>query len=124
MGLCEYCLLHQDDTPFTHPIDHIVAVKHGGKTVSENLALACIDCNRYKGSDLTAIDPETGTIVRLFDPRTQNWSEHFSLQDAQIVGATPTGRATLFLLRVNEPRRIQQRLLLISINRYLRSPSN
>ncbi len=35
-SVCEYCLLHQDDTAFTHPIDHIIALKHGGKTASEN----------------------------------------------------------------------------------------
>lgn len=48
-GRCEYCLLHQDDTPFTHQIDHFIPIKHGGQNVSENLVLACLDCNRYKG---------------------------------------------------------------------------
>ena len=44
-GRCEYCHLHQDDTPLTHPIDHIIALKHGGLTIAENLALACLECN-------------------------------------------------------------------------------
>jgi hypothetical protein len=38
-GQCEYCLIHQDDRPETHPIDHVIALKHGGRTVKENLAL-------------------------------------------------------------------------------------
>src|SRR5438067_23210 len=68
LGKCEYCLLHQDDTPFTHPIDHIIAVRHGGKTVADNLACACLECNRNKGADLTTIDPLTGAITPLFHP--------------------------------------------------------
>ena len=66
---CEYCLIHQDDTPQTHEIDHLVARKHGGPTVEQNLALACLRCNRSKGSDLTAIDTETQQVVALFNPR-------------------------------------------------------
>lgn len=60
VGRCEYCLLHQADTPFSHQIDHILPLKHGGETIAKNLALACLDCNRYKGSDLAAIDPISG----------------------------------------------------------------
>ena len=50
-----------------------MALKHGGQTVSANLALACLNCNRLKGSDLAAIDPVNGVIVPLFNPRTQSW---------------------------------------------------
>jgi 5-methylcytosine-specific restriction endonuclease McrA len=39
-GRCEYCLIHQDFSIYTHEIDHIIAVKHGGQTLSENLALS------------------------------------------------------------------------------------
>ena len=48
---CEYCLLHEDDTYFGCEVDHVVSEKHGGQTVAENLAYACLACNRYKGSD-------------------------------------------------------------------------
>lgn len=51
---CEYCLIHQDDTPFSHHIDHFIPLKHGGQSVGENLVLACLECNQYKGSDLAA----------------------------------------------------------------------
>jgi len=117
-GKCEYCLLHQDDTPFTHPIDHIVAIRHGGKTVADNLALACLECNRNKGADLTTIDPLTGTITPLFHPRKQTWHEHFRLEAVQIVGLTDVGRATITLLRLNDPLRLMEREALMAIGRY------
>ncbi|MEO0564631.1 MAG: HNH endonuclease signature motif containing protein, partial [Chloroflexota bacterium] len=34
---CEYCLISQDDMLFSFEIDHIIAEKHGGPTISENL---------------------------------------------------------------------------------------
>ena len=119
-GRCEYCLLHQDDLPFSHHIDHIIPLKHGGKTESDNLALACLDCNRYKGSDLTAIDPTDGAISPLFNPRLQIWKEHFSFDGARIVGQTPIGRATTALLRLNDRMRVMQRQILIEAGRYPR----
>lgn len=115
---CEFCLLHQDDTPFAHHLDHVVAQKHGGDSVSENLALACLDCNWHKGTDLTAIDPFDGMITPLFHPRRQNWNDHFLLAGAHIVGQTSTGRATSALLRLNDPARVLQRQVLIDQGRY------
>lgn len=49
---CEYCLLHQTFSMYSHELDHVVASKHGGQTVSDNLVLACLPCNRHKGTDL------------------------------------------------------------------------
>ncbi len=115
---CEYCLIHQDDTPFTHSIDHIIALKHGGATIAENTALACIDCNRHKGSDLTAIDPISNQIVRVFDPRNQQWHDHFYLDGATILGMSATGRATVIMLRLNDPMRVLERSFLIEVGRY------
>ena len=117
---CEYCLIHQDDVPERHEMDHLIARKHSGQTRAENLALACLPCNRYKGADLTAIDPDTGAVVRLLDPRVQRWTDHFTLVGAQIVGLTPTGRATVALLRINLPVRLDNRRLLMGKRRYPR----
>lgn len=116
-GRCEYCLLHQDDTPLTHPIDHIIALKHGGLTIAENLALACLECNLSKGTDLATFDPLTGELARLFDPRQQRWEEHFALEGARIVGLTACGRATVRLLQFNTPARLAERELLQGIGR-------
>jgi hypothetical protein len=33
--------------------------KHGGPTILENLSLACFPCNRFKGPNLSGIDPES-----------------------------------------------------------------
>lgn len=119
-GRCEYCRIHQDDVASRHPIDHITPLSHGGKTDEANLALACSLCNTAKGSNLSGIDPLTGRVALLFDPRRQKWSRHFALEGAVIVGLTATGRATVRLLRLNDPRRIDERLRLQAINRYLR----
>jgi hypothetical protein len=115
---CEYCLIHQADRPETHPIDHIIALKHGGRTEEGNLALACAICNSNKGSDLAALDPSSGGIVPLFNPRTQNWDEHFELSDAQLIGRTAIGRATVALLRLNDDERLSYRQSLIDAGRY------
>jgi 5-methylcytosine-specific restriction endonuclease McrA len=61
---CEYCRLHEDDSPLiSHQVEHIIPRKHGGTDDLENLALACIACNLYKGSNLSGIDPETGELI-------------------------------------------------------------
>ena len=117
-GRCEYCLIHQDVSIYSHEVDHIIAVKHEGKTTAENLALACLPCNRHKGSDLATIDLDSGEIVPLFNPRRQVWAEHFTLNISQIVGQTPVGRATARLLTFNAPNRLLERQVLITQGRY------
>ncbi len=77
-GLCEYCLIHEEDTFFGCQVDHIISEKHGGATEAENLAYACLFCNRYKGSDVGSILPHGG-FSRFFHPLTDRWAEHFSL---------------------------------------------
>jgi hypothetical protein len=117
-GLCEYCIIHQDDTPFSHQIDHVIALKHEGKTEWMNLALSCLLCNRHKGSDLTTFDPVTQELTLLFNPRTQQWADHFVLQGVYIVGQTAVGRATVRLLQMNSPQQLLQRQSLMEIDRY------
>lgn len=115
---CEYCLLHADYTTFAHEIDHILPRKHGGSDSADNLAYACAQCNRYKGSDFAAIDPETGEIVSLFNPRTELWAEHFRLDEFVIEAITPTGRATMRLLQLNQIDRLLLRQELYILGRY------
>ncbi len=110
--------MHQDFSIYSHEVDHIIALKHGGNTIAENLALACLPCNRHKGSDLATIDPISGEIIPLFNPRSQVWAEHFTLNNAQIVGITPIGRATVRLLMLNTPTRLLERQVLITQKRY------
>jgi hypothetical protein len=117
-GRCEYCLIHEDDSYARHQLDHITASRHGGETTLQNLALACFLCNRHKGSDLAALDPSTGDVVRLFDPRRQQWHDHFALQEALIIPLTSTGRVTASLLRFNAPERVIERRELLRAGRY------
>lgn len=99
---CEYCQLHQDDSPLAvlH-IEHIIPKKHGGSDEMENLALACIDCNLHKGPNLTGIDPATNEVTELFHPRRQQWDDHFAWDGIVIIGQTATGRTTSRVLDMN-----------------------
>src|SRR5690242_16701401 len=112
-GRCEYCLLPELVGFSTHQYDHIIAQKHGEATIAKNLALACAFCNRRKGSDLSAIDPMTDEVAKLFHPRQQIWSVHFQLIEAEIVPLTAEGRATVNLLQFNLPERVEERELFI-----------
>jgi len=106
---CEYCLIHETFSIYSHEIDHAVALNHGGQTAADNLVLACLPCNRHKGSDLTSIDPLAGSISHIFNPRTHFWADHFKLEGGYVVGLTAIGRTTIFLLRFNEMGRLQLR---------------
>lgn len=118
---CEYCLIHEDDRPETHSIDHVIALRHGGLTEAENLALACAICNNLKGTDLSAIDPLSKMIVPLFNPRTQGWTDHFELiNSVEIIGRTATGRASVALLQLDSSERLSYRRLLAEAGRYPR----
>jgi len=105
---CEYGLL-PEALLVAHEPDHVIATQHRGPTVMENLALACFDCNRRKGPNISSVDPDTGEIVQLFNPRRDIWLVHFCLEGARIVGRTPVGRATAELLQFNNPSRIRVR---------------
>jgi hypothetical protein len=112
---CEYCLIHQDQDPFfTFPVDHIVAMQHGGATEADNLCLSCYRCSSHKGPNIASLDPETGELVRLFHPRRDLWIEHFSWEGASLVGRTVIGRATVTLLAVNHPDYVHLRESLIA----------
>ncbi len=76
-------------------------VAEGGKTVLENLALACVSCSLRKGARLRARDPRTGREAALFHPRAHRWKEHFAWKGNRVTGITSTGRATADLLKMN-----------------------
>lgn len=102
---CGYCRTSSFLIGMILEMDHIIPESFGGKTEEENLWLACPTCNGHKSNRIAAADPATGEIVRLFDPRRQRWSEHFTwnaLGD-EILGLTPTGRATVEALHLNRP---------------------
>ena len=109
---CEYCGLHQDHSPLAAlQIEHITARKHLGTDELDNLALACIDCNLSKSSNLAGLDPETGMLTELFNPRRQNWVDHFDRVGALIIGRTAIGRTTVQVLNINSDDQLALRQL-------------
>ena len=119
-GVCEYCRIVIEDTYFGGEIDHIISLKHRGRTESENLALACQPCNRNKGSDLGSISETSGILVRFYNPRVDKWDEHFRVNSvAEIESLTEMGEVTAFIFGFNEPERIAERRGLIEIGHYL-----
>jgi hypothetical protein len=106
---CEYCGLREAEAELRHQIDHVVARQHALDDRIENLALACGFCNSHKGPNLSGIDPETGAITTLFNPRTDEWTDHFRRAGVEIVGLTATGRATITVLAMNAREQLQRR---------------
>lgn len=100
---CGYCLTPAAFMPVRFEIEHIIPKTAHGKTTRSNLWLSCPSCNRFKGVKVEAVDPETQTIVFLFNPRTQNWFEHFQWSDdgTQVIGRTAIGRGTVEALKLN-----------------------
>jgi hypothetical protein len=117
---CEYCHMPQSCSTLRLTVDHVVAVQHHGHSDTENLALACIVCNRRKGPNLSGIDPATGAVTTLFNPRSQNWQEHFSWRGAILAGLTDQGRATIDVLAINAPERVAVRLALMASGEFPR----
>jgi hypothetical protein len=99
---CGYCQLPQEDSPLAAlHVEHVMPKAHGGTDDLENLALACIDYNLHKGTNLTGVDPDTGQITALFHPRRHRWDDHFAWRGNQIVGRSAIGRTTVRVLCMN-----------------------
>lgn len=101
---CGYCLSPQHLVMARLEIEHLIPRAKGGLTREDNLWLSCPLCNAYKGDRVSATDPQTGRTAALFNPKLQNWFEHFRWSDdgLQIVGLTPTGRATVAALHLSD----------------------
>ena len=106
---CEYCRLPESAVEISFHIEHITARQHGGNDELDNLALACDRCNLFKGTNLTSVDPNTGIVVAIYDPRLQDWQTHFGQYGYEIVGKTDIGRATVKLLNMNAANRVELR---------------
>jgi hypothetical protein len=119
-GRCEYCLSPDDcsSAPFT--IEHIIPVGRGGPDVLESLAWACGGCNGSKGIAMDALDPETGALAALFNPRRDRWEEHFTwdINPLLIIGKSAIGRATIARLHLNRPELLMLRRLLTLAERH------
>ena len=111
---CEYCHLPQAASPMPFVTDHIIAKQHGGGDEIANLALSCPKCNLYKGPNIAGLDPMTGALSPLFNPRRDRWSEHFQWNSERIIGLSLVGRTTTSLLRMNDESRLALRKTLLA----------
>jgi 5-methylcytosine-specific restriction endonuclease McrA len=116
-GRCEYCLTPEAYAPEAFSVEHILPRSKRGASTADNLALSCQGCNNHKFTRTRAVDAVTELTVALYHPRQQTWQEHFAwLPDARrLVGLSPTGRATVEMLRLNRPGLMGLREALIAI---------
>lgn len=119
-GLCEYCRSQAKYAIDPLVIDHIQPVSKGGQTIEDNLALSCQTCNNYKYNKTEALDPATGQLVPLFNPRLMEWNQHFVWNEdtTQMLGITPTGRATVALFQTNREGVVNMRRVLVIMNEH------
>ena len=103
LGRCEYCGLSQEGQEATFHVDHIIPVTADGPTTTENLALACVSCSLRKAARKTVVDRQSGEEVPLYNPRREQWSDHFRWDGIRIMGQTAIGRATVIALDMNRP---------------------
>lgn len=118
---CEYCQMPEDGDVQPFQLDHIRATKHSGPTSFQNLAWSCLPCNVFKGPNVAGYDPESDSLQPLFNPRRDDWTEHFEWTGAELVGLTPIGRTTIQVLRINETDRIELRQLLMALDAFSKS---
>jgi hypothetical protein len=114
---CEYCRAVEAISNSPFEVEHIQPTAQGGADDAVNLALSCSACNRSKQAATTGLDPQTVLVVRLFNPRTDLWHEHFvfNLATAYLMGRTDVGRATVARLRMNGPTRLRARRFWIAL---------
>ena len=108
---CGYCLAPQHLVLGWHQIEHLNPRSAGGTDDESNLWIACGLCNNYKNDQTDGFDVETSERVRLFNPRHDQWVDHFgwSPDGVRVIGRTPIGRVTVECLRMNNSLAVQVR---------------
>lgn len=110
---CGYCQTQEVVSGVPLTLEHILPKSSGGQSVEENLWLSCRLCNEAKGVLTEAVDPKSGKLVPLFNPRMQAWTDHFAWSDdgTIVIGQSPTGRATVKALSLNSELRVRARAM-------------
>ena len=116
-NLCEYCR-----SPLSHSLDpfdveHIIPLSKNGTNKLRNLASSCRGCNGHKYNKTHAIDPMNSVLVSLYNPRTMDWKNHFTWSSdfTEIIGISPSGRATVKALHLNRQGTMNVRRLLLLV---------
>lgn len=117
---CEYCKTSAEFATQSFTIEHIFPSSKGGLSKEDNLAFACGGCNSHKSDRTEALDPLSESIVALFNPRQNNWNDHFDWSEdfTEIIGKTPTGRATINALKLNRRGLKNLRLALVHYKKH------
>ena len=113
---CEYCLLPEDASFYTFHIDHIISIKHGGLSASDNLAYSCPICNINKGSDIATVLNDITLPVRFYNPRLDIWADHFEVHSTGfLISKTNIGEATIKILELNQTDSIIERIKMLRL---------
>jgi 5-methylcytosine-specific restriction endonuclease McrA len=113
---CEYCRLPQSSQEAVFHVDHILPRAAKGPTHADNLALACVTCSLKKAARTHGRDPVTSSVIPLFHPRQDSWSDHFRWsRGCRLIGRTRTGRATILALSMNRPAVVAIRKALVKL---------
>ena len=109
---CEYCHAPQAATGYRFHLDHVKPASQRGSNSAANRALSCASCNLAKSNRTRVKDPLSLKIVRLFNPRKDDWGEHFrwAADTITLLGRTPIGRAAVASLEMNTPLRLTARV--------------
>lgn len=120
VNCCEYCHSQEKFATQNFSIEHICPLSQGGQTNLDNLALACQGCNNHKYNKTQGKDPISGERVFLYNPRKENWSDHFSWSNdyTLIIGLTPIGRVTVEVLRLNRKGLVNLRRILYAMGEH------
>lgn len=113
---CEYCLAQVRYSADVFSIEHIIPISKGGANTISNLAFSCQCCNNHKYISTHAIDPATGSITTLYNPRIDVWVENFEWYEnyTEIIGISPSGRATVSRLKLNRDGLVNLRQVLVN----------
>ncbi len=119
-GYCEYCLTPEKYSPDSFSIEHIVPGSAGGETTTANLAFSCQGCNNRKYNKTEGRDPVTDAVIPLYNPRKEQWEDSFAWSEGllYVIGMTPTGRATVEMLKLNREGIVNLRRILYSVGEH------
>lgn len=99
-----YCRCPQRVLPYRLEVEHLLPISLRGTDERDNLRLSCHRCNKLRSNRTRVMDPLTGEDVPIFNPRRDDWNEHFAweLGGVLIVGLTTCGRGTVAALELND----------------------
>jgi len=104
---CEYCTVSEVNYGGELTVDHFHPVSKGGNNELENLVYCCNKCNSYKHNYF----PENEDDPRLWNPRIDNYNDHFiTLENGVLHALTNQADFTIKLLRLNRKQLVSYRI--------------